>query len=274
MASVAAPTTGVVDAGGAKSKWTRVAALGFLLVSASMALWVVGGLIAGQSIGGDMSFLFVGVVGGLLAAGAVWKLGTPGKAIGIVLGLLMLGAQFWVAFSLGAPNAFVEFSGAVMFVMGAFTGIGYSIGAIVRRRDLHVEATAGETLAMRVMLGIVALAMVVSAVLNFTSRTSVDEAAAAGASQVTMSNFQFAPATLEASADGGSLLVTNSDAFNHDFAIEELDISTGLIGPGSQRLVEVNAPAGEYFYRCTLHSDSDPASAGQEGNMSGTLVLK
>ena len=270
--SVAAPTS--VATAQPKAKWTRVAALGFTLVAASMVLWIVGGLIAGQSLGGDMSFLLVGVVGGLLAAGAVWKLGTPGKAIGIVLGVLTLGAQFWVAFSLGAPTAFVEFSGAVMFVMGAFTGIGYSIGAIVRRNDVHAEATRGESRAMRVILGIVALAMVVSAVLNFTSRTTVDAAAASGATEVTMSNFEFSPATMEATADGGTLLVTNSDAFNHDFAIPELDIETGLIGPGSQRLVEVNAPAGEYFFRCTLHSDDDPATAGQDGNMSGMLTLK
>ena len=270
--SVAAPTN--VVAGHPRAKWTRVAALGFTLVSAGMALWIVGGLIAGQSLGGDMAFLFVGVVGGLLAAGAVWKLGTAGKAVGIVLGLLMLGAQFWVAFSLGAPAAFVEFSGAVMFVLGAFTGIGYSIGGIVRRNEVHAEATTGETRAMRVMLGIVAVAMVVSAVLNFTGRNTVDAAAAAGATQVTITNFEFSPGTYEATAgQATSLLVTNSDAFNHDFTIPALDIETGLIGPGSQQLVEVNAPAGEYTIYCTLHSSTDETDPEKAG-MAALLTVK
>lgn len=271
--SVAAPTSVAVEQG--KSKWTRVAALGFLLVAAGMTLWIVGGLIAGQSLAGNMSFLSVGIIGGLLAAGAVWKLGTVGKAIGIVLGLLVMGAMFWVAFSLGAVSAFVEFSGAVMFVVGVFTGIGYSIAAIVRRNEVHAEATAGETRAMRIMLGLVALALVVSAILNFTSRTTVDAAAATGATEVTMTNFEFAPATFEATAgEATQFVISNGDAFNHDFAIEALDIETGLIGPGSQKLVEVNAPAGEYFFRCTLHSDSDPATAGKDGNMSGTLTVQ
>ena len=53
-----------------------------------------------------------------------------------------MGAIFWVAFSLGAPGAFVEFSGAVMFVIGAFTG-----DRLQHRRhrvagkDMHTEAT-------------------------------------------------------------------------------------------------------------------------------------
>jgi plastocyanin len=273
MAStVAAPTS--VAAGHPKAKWTRVAVLGFLLMAAGLALWIVGGLIAGQSMGEDGMFFGGGILAALIGAGVVWRFGTPGKAVGALLAFLTMGAFFWVAFSLGGPAAFVEFSGAVMFVMGAFTALGYSIGAIVRRRELHTEATRGESRAMRIMLAIVALAMVVSGVLNFTSRTTVDAAAAAGATEVAMSNFEFAPATLEATAGEASVLVTNSDAFNHDFAIESLDINTGLIGPGSQKLVEIDAPAGEYFFRCTLHSDSDPATAGQDGNMSGMLTIK
>ena len=271
--SVAAPTN--VAAAPAKAKWTRVATLGFLLMAGGLALWIVGGLVYGQSFGEDTTFFGGGILAALIGAGLVWKLGTVGKAVGALLALLTLGAFFWVAFSLGGPGAFVEFSGAVMFVMGGLAALGYSIGALVRRNDLHAEATPGESRAMRIMLGIVALAMVVSGVLNFTSRTTVDAAAAAGATEATMSNFEFVPATLEATAgEGGQLLITNGDAFNHDFAIEALDINTGLIGPGSQKLVEVNAPAGEYFFRCTLHSDSDPASAGEDGNMSGMLTLK
>ena len=271
--SVAAPTS--VTAAHEKAKWTRVAALGFLLMAAALVLWIVGGLVAGQSLGDELMFFGGGILAALIGAGLVWKLGTVGKAVGALLALLTMGAFFWIAFSLGGPAAFVEFSGAVMFVMGGFVALGYSIGAIVRRNELHTEATRGESRAMRIMLGIVALAMVVSGVLNFTSRTTVDAAAAAGATEVAMSDFMFAPATVEATAgEAAQLVVSNSDAFNHDFTIEALDIKTGLIGPGSEKLVEVNAPAGEYFFRCTLHSDSDPATAGKDGNMSGTLTLK
>jgi plastocyanin len=275
MASTVAANTGVA-VGHPKSKWTRVAVLGFALIAAGMLLWIVGGLVAGQELG-EASFFAIAIVASLIAAGVVWRFGTVGKAIGIFLGLATMVAFFWVAFSLGMPSAFVEFSGAVMFIVGAFTGVGYSIAGIVRRNELHTDATRGETRAMRIMLGIVALAMIVSAVLNVTSRGSVSDAAAADATTITQSSFAFEP--LEYTATAGTatkFLVHNGDAFAHDFAIEGLDINSGIIPPGGEKLVEVNAPAGEYLIRCTLHSDSDtePANAGKDGDMSARLTVE
>ena len=262
--SVAAHTDAAV--GHAKSKWTRVASLGFLLIAAGMALWIAGGLIAGQSMGEELGMFGGAIAVALIGSFVVQRFGTVGKAAGIVLALLIMGMLFWVAFSLGAPGAFVEFSGAVMFVVGAFTAIGYGIASIIRRDDVATEATRGESMAMRIMLGIVALAMVVSAVLNLTSRSTVDQAAAAGATAVEMSNFQFEPGTFEASAgEATQFVVHNGDAFTHDFAIPALKVESGMITPGSSKLVEINAPAGEYTIYCNLHSDTsqkDPEAAG------------
>ena len=272
--SVAAPTTGAVDAGSAKSKWTRVATLGFLLIATGMALWVVGGMIAGMSPTGD-ELMFPGgaVVVALIGAAVVSKLGTAGKAIGIVLALAIMVMMFWVAFSLSAPSAFVEFSGAVMFVMGAFTAIGYSIGGLVRRNELHSEATKGETRAMRVMLGIAAVALVVSGVLNLTGRASV--AAPAGSVAVTMSEFEFEPGTLQATAGQDTqLVVHNADAFTHDFAIPALDIESGLVSPGSDKLVTVNAPAGTYAVYCNLHSMDTSKDVPSEEDMGALLTVE
>lgn len=270
--SVAAPTS--VIEGRAKAKWTRVASLGFLLIAGGMILWIVGGLIAGQSMGEEVGMFAGAIVASLVGAFVVQRFGTVGKAIAIVLALAIMAMLFWVAFSLGAPGAFVEFSGAVMFVVGVFSAIGYSIGAIVRRNQLHEETTKGEARAMRIMLGIVVLAMLVSAVLNVTTRPSVDAAAASGATAVTMDSFEFEPATMQASAgEATQLLVHNGDAFTHDFAIPALDIDSGLLAPGGEKLVEVNAPAGEYTFYCTLHSDTgekDPEEAG----MAGVLTVK
>ena len=270
-ASVAAPvaTTG----GDAKAKWTRVATLGFLLIASGMALWIVGGLIAGQSLGEEGMFFGGAIAAALVGAGVVWQFGTVGKAIGIVLALGIMMMLFWVAFSLGAPGAFVEFSGAVMFVVGAFTALGYSIAGIVRRSVVAAEPTRGEKRAMRIMLGIVAVALVVSAVLNFTGRTTV--AAAAGDTKVTMSNFEFDPATYEVPAgETARLAVYNSDAFSHDFAIPQLDIATGLIEPGSGQLVEINAPAGEYAIYCTLHSMDPSKETPSPDDMGAVLTVK
>lgn len=269
-ATVATPTS--VAPGDTKSKWTRVATLGFLLVAGGLVFWIVGGLAAGQSLGGEITFFGGGIVAALVGATVTWKLRTAGKIIGIVLALALMVMFFWVAFSLGVPNAFVEFSGAVMFVMGVFTAFGYNIGGLVRRNEQNVEATRGERLAMRVMLGIVALALVVSGVLNLTTRSTVE---AADATAVTMSSFKFEPTTYEATAgEATQFVVYNGDAFSHDFTIPSLDIESGLITPGSEKLVEVNAPAGTYAIYCTLHSSDTSKDVPAEGDMAATLTVE
>ena len=267
--SVAAPTSGVADAGTAKSKWSRVASVGFLLVSAGMAFWLIGGILAGQSLAGEGGMLVIPSVIGVVASAVVTRFGMAGKVAGIVLVLALLmppTGVFYAAFSLGAPGAFFEFSGATMYVVGILSALGYTIGSIVRRNEVHTEATRGESRAIRVMLGIVVLAIVLSAVMSFTSRSTVDAAAAAGATEVTMSDFEFEPGTFQATAgETTKILVSNSDAFVHDFAIPALGVESGLINPGSQKLIEVTGDAGQYTVYCNLHSDTgekDPEKAG------------
>ncbi|HVM20464.1 MAG TPA: cupredoxin domain-containing protein [Egibacteraceae bacterium] len=273
MAStVAAPTPAI--GGHTHAKWTPVAAFGMLLMAAGMALWIVGGLIAGQSVGGDFAFLFIGVGAPLVGAALTWRAGTVGKILGVLLAAATLFVMFWVAFSLGAPNAFVEFSGAVMFVMGGLTAVGYGVGSIVHRKDLFATATRGETRARVIMVGIAIVAMLVSGVLNFTGRTSVDAAAAGGATPIAMANFEFSPATLSATAgEPTTIVMHNSDAFTHDFVIEALGVNSGLMSPGSQQLIEITAAEpGEYLFRCTLHSGA--ADTPEEAGMAGMLVVE
>lgn len=277
MAStVAAPSD--LSVGRPKSKYTRVAALGFLLMTAGMVMWVAGGLIAGQTLGVEGLFFGGAALFGLAGAAVVWRFGTAGKAVGIVLALAPLVMMFWVAFSLAAPAAFSEFSGALMFIGGGLTALGFNIASLVKRREVAVEATAGETRAMRVVVGIIALGMVASAVMTVTGRTSVDAAVAADATAVSMENFHFSPASYEATAgEPTKLVVHNSDAFLHDIAIPALGVDPVTINPGSQKLVEFTAAEpGEYLIRCTLHSgtNDDPAAAGEGDSMSALLVVK
>lgn len=260
-----------------KSKYTRVAVLGFLMLAASMVLWIVGSLIAGQGMG-DAAFFGVAVVAGLLGAGIESRFGTAGKAVGIVLALVPLVMLFWVVFSLSAPGSFSEFSGAVLFVVGGLSALGFSIAGIVKRQELLTEATRGEIRAMRIMVGIVAVAVIASGIVTLTGRTSVAAADAAGATQSNMADFMYSPLTYEATAgEPTKIVVHNSDAFAHDFAIEALGVSTGIINPGSDKLVEFTASEpGEFLIRCTLHSfgASEPADAGVDGDMSALLVVK
>lgn len=275
MAStVAAPTS--VAAAHERSKWTRVASLGFLLVASAMILWIAGGMIAGQAMGEELPIFGGIILAALVGAFVVRRLGTAGKIIGIVLALATLSMMPFVAPSLTAPGAFVDFSGAVMLTVGALSALGFGIASVVRRKELHAAATPGESTAMRVMLAIVALALVVSAVLNFTSRTSVDASAAAGASSVSFESFEFAstegPITV-AAGESAKLIVHNGDAFVHNLAIPALGVEPVVVNPGSEKLIEFSAQAGTYTMYCTLHADTaktDPREAG----MAATLIVE
>ena len=274
MASTVAAPAGV-SVGRPKSKYTRVAVLGFLMLAASMVFWVTGGLLAGQTLSGEEAAMFGGaMVVGLIGAGIESRFGTPAKAVGIVLALAPLVMMFWVAFSLFAPASFTEFSGAVLFVVGGLSALGFSIAGIVKRREMATHATRGEMRAMQIMVGIVALALVASAILTVTGRTSVDAATAAGATQATMENFKFAPGAYEATAgEPTRFVISNSDAFVHDFAIESLGVSSGIINPGSEKLVEFTAAEpGEYLIRCTLHSGTGDTI--DDGEMKAMLTVK
>lgn len=276
-ASVAAPAG--VSVGRMKAKYTRLAVLGFLMLAASMVFWVSGGLIAGQTLAPPEMVMFGGAtIVGLIGAAVVWRFGTAGKAAGIVLALLPLVAMFWVAFSLAAPASFSEFSGAVLFVVGGLSALTGSIAGLVRRRHVAAEATAGEARAMRILVGLVAVAMVASAVLTVTGRTSVDAAAAAGALPATMADFKFSPGAFEATAgEPTKLVVHNGDAFLHDINIESVGVATTAINPGSEKLIEFTAAEpGEYLIRCTLHSSADtaPSEAGLNGDMSALLTVR
>lgn len=252
--SVAAPTPAAV--GPVKGKYTHVVALGLVLMAAGIALWLVGALVAGQSYGED-GRVYLGIIAaGLVGSALVWRLGTVGKALGLVLVVAIMSQVFYVPFSLLFPTAFVEFSGAVMFMVGMVAVLGYGIAGIVRREQAAVSATPGEIRVMRIMIAIVGVAMVVSAVLNLTTRTSVEATAAAGATPVAFADFEFSPATIEATAgETNRLLVSNADVFAHNFVIEALGLDAGVFSPGSEKLVEINAPAGHYEVLCTLHPD-------------------
>ena len=253
--SVAAPTS--VAEGQAKSKYTGVVALGLALMGAAVVLLVVSGLIAGQSMSDEVQIFTIAVVAAAVGAVAVLRFGTIGKIVGLVATLVVLSQVFWLVFAMFQITSFADFSAGVMFTIGVVYSFGWGIAGLVRRNRMEVEPTRGETRMMRGALIVVVLAMVVSAIMQVTSRTTVDAAEAAGATQVTQADLAFSPATYEVAADTPTkLLVHNSDALTHDFVIEELDVAE-LLSPGSQRLVEVTAPAGEYTVLCTLHPDME-----------------
>ena len=273
--SVAAPAS--VAVGHPKTRYTRVAALGLLMMAATPVLFLVGGMLAGMDLGEVIAFMSGGIVVGLLGAGAIWRLGLLGRILGVVTSLVLTGALFWVAFGLGQPSSFLDFSGAAMFVVGFLMALPGSIASLIAhpRGHVAVEATTGEHRIMRGALVVVAAAMVLSGVLTLTTRGSVDAASAAGATPVVMQNFKFSPASYDGAAgENTKLLVHNSDAFMHNFAVPVLGIKAVNIPPGSEAVFTVTGDAGTYAIYCTLHSSDSTKDIPAEDDMAALLTLK
>jgi plastocyanin len=273
MAStVAAPTT--VANVKARPVYTRVAALGLLFIAATPIFFTIAGLLAGQSLAEEGVFFAIVAVGALVGATLVWRLGLPGRIAGIVFSLLAGMAMFWTAFGLAAPAAFADFVGGVLLPSGVLMGLGGSIAAIVSARKGRVatEATRGESRIMMIAVGLLALAILFSGIMTLTGKTTVDAAAAEGATAVAFSSFKFVDDTYTVPAGETKMVVHNSDAFVHDFAIPALGVDPVVVNPGSEKLVEFSAEPGTYIMFCTLHSNTSSDTA--EGQMAATLVVE
>ncbi len=185
----------------------------------------------------------------------------------VLIGLLVaLGAAstiFFIAFGVFQPFSPLEFVTGLLLLAGFLFALIGGVGALIRRRS------EGSPKGGKVRLGALALigvGAVVSIVGFLFTRTTVDAAAASGAVVVDMTDFVFDPEETTVSA-GEQLLLTNSDAFAHDFTLTEYDLYT-YFGPGSDALVDISGlPPGTYEYFCSLHTFDG------EG-MIGTLVVE
>lgn len=250
--------------------YTRTAALGLLLIAAAVA--VVG---AAAALRAPEELLFFGTVALLGAAAAlvVWRAGTWGKVLGIVVTLGAAMTMFWLLFGLAFPASFLDFVPAVLFLVGVVLSIGGNVAALRAGRRQHAtrNASGGERRIERIAFGIVAVAVVVSGALFLVGRESVGPAVAAEATNVEMVGFEFAPTEIEVAA-GGQLVVRNADPFVHDFVVPSLGIAQTVI-PGNDVLIPVDGDVapGRYDVYCTLHSDGSlpPEDAG----MAATLVV-
>lgn len=260
---------------GARSRpvYDRIGVLGLVLIAGTLAVWLASGILTGM--GDDAGFLAVFLAVPTVVAFLQWRFGTWATVLGLVTSALAGLSMFWAVFGLSTPGSILDFVGGITIPLGTVLGIVGSAAALVQKRRGRTTTTAtlGERRIVRVVAGIVAVAVVGSALVSFTGREQVDAAAAAGAVDVAMAGSKFTPATIE-SAAGGKLLVRNNDAFAHDFAVPALGIEAIALNPGSSALVELGgAAAGTYTAYCTLHSDTDVADA-EEAGMAATLIVK
>ncbi len=182
--------------------------------------------------------------------------------VGLLVTLGAFGTIFFIAFGIFQPLSPIEFvSGLLLFLGFVFALVG-GIRALFRRGE---DAPGSPRLRLGA-LALIGLGAVVSTAGFLLTRTSVDTAVASDAVVVDMKDFGFDPEVTTVPA-GGKLLLTNSDAFAHDFTLEDYDLYT-YFGPGSDALVDISElPPGTYDYTCSLHFFDG------EG-MSGTLTVE
>ncbi len=268
MAPTATATTNLATEKGTRSVYTRVEVLGLVLIALTPMVMVTAGVLAGLDLS-EAGFLFIPMALGVIGAGLVWRFGTWAKALGLVLSLAATALMFWAVFGLAYPNSFADFVPGVTFSLGVLLGIGGGIAALVRRKRLETEATAGERRIIQVAVGIVAVAVVASGALHLLGRTTAD--AAGAAATATMADFEFTPASYEV-ASGDSVLVHNSDPFVHTFTVPELGIDQTIL-PGSRQLIEITADAGTYTIYCRPHSDMDETNV-EDAGMAASLTVQ
>jgi plastocyanin len=248
-----------------RSAYTRLGAVGLGLGALAPLTFVIAGLVTGVPISDLMFFLITAAI--LLAgAAAVWWLGMVGKVLGIVAGVLVGFALFWMAFGLRFPAAFVDFVPGVLLPLGLLLGVGGSIAGIASRK--RPGPTWVETRLVAGALGLVVLAAAASAVITLVSRTTIEPPA--GAVTSTMEQFEFVEGTYEVQAgQPTTIVVHNADPAVHDFTIPALGIAE-TINPGSDAAITLTAEPGTYTIYCTLHSDTgvaDPEAAGMAARL-------
>lgn len=69
---------------------------------------------------------------------------------------------------------------------------------------------------------------------------------------IDMVDIKYEPATVTIPADTDVIVtLENKGALPHDFTIDELHVSSGIVPSGGKATVKINAPAGTYTYYCT-----------------------
>ncbi len=259
---------GDTTAGQTRPVYTRVQVSGLVLAAATMLVVAVVAVVTNPaSIGEVAGFIAPFAGGSLIAAWLAWKFGTWAKIVGVLVGLVIGVMMFWAVFGLFEIDNFVDFAFGVGVPVGVLLAVFGGVAAVMssRKGRLAAEATQGERRLLRTLGAVIVVALVVSAVLTMLGRTTVDPAAAAGATHVEMVDFEFEPSPIEVSSADGRIVVVNRDAFVHDLTVPALDAEVRLTG-GSSGMVDLTGAApGVYTAYCTLHSDvrvDDPAEAG------------
>lgn len=247
----------------ARPVYVRATVFGLLTFAVGALMLIVEALIAGD--GGFAVFAALFTVVPLALSGLVWRFGSWAlivSAVLMVVGLLFVAPVLPVG--LANPDSFFDFAPVVVTVTGAVIALIAAVVAFVqdRRGSGRTVMSSGQRQAAFAIVAVLAVASLASGIATLTNRSSVSATAKSGATEVKMKSSKFEPLRVNVRVgQPAKVLVKNADPAVHTFTIKQLGIDY-TITPGSEKLVELNAPAGTYTYVCTVHS-----------GMTGTLTI-
>lgn len=251
--------------GGQRTAHSTTQILGLGLITVALLVFVVVTLILGEAE--ELAFIGPIAIVAALATFLAWLYDRLwARIVGLVATIGIVLFAFWIAFGVFQPFSPIEFIAGLAFFLGAVLALYGGIATIVAGSRGTTGPTRGEGWIRTGVLGVMGVASVISIVGFFLTRTTVSEAEAAGATPLEMTKVEFVPSASKLSA-GGSLFVSNSDPFAHDFTLDDFDLRV-YVGPGSEAIVDLaGLPPGTYTYYCSLHSD------GTDG-MLGTVTIE
>ncbi len=254
--------------------YTRLAALGFAFIALTGLVAMGFGLAAGST--SELAFELPIVIIGLLIAGALLRFGVWAQVLAALLSFLLLALVLpFSLFNLSHPEDGSEFIPLLLLLVGSALGFIGSLVSLIqrRRRTLRATATQAESLALKGMLAAVTLVALASLALTATARTTLSAETKANAVSVEIKNFDFNPNRLQVKAgQTARVAVKNNDATLHTFTLPDAGVDVS-VPPGSEKLIEFQAPAapGAYRWYCIPHSD--PGPNGRTG-MVGLLTVQ
>jgi plastocyanin len=250
-----------------RPRWSDLAALGFVFAGAG-PLFLLAAVVAwGVDTGGENIFFAVTSAVSFLTAFVIWRFGRCARIAGYVVGLMMLMSLWWtIYFLFTGPASFFEFMAGLLILPGillALAGLGTASFAMSAGR---LDTPGQQPKVIRVALGLVALAAVVSGLLTATSRSSVADTSAA-TSRVVMKDYSYSPDRIDV-AGGSTILLRNDDPFVHTFTVDALDLDE-QVGIGSETLIRIPAKPGTYILYCKPHTSSPEEPS--EDDMAATI---
>ncbi len=256
--------------------YTRLAALGFGLIALMGLLYIAFALVGGSSGTGEVVFVSVILVIGLLIAGALLRFGAWAQILAGLLALALLALVVpFSFFNLQHPESAGDFLPILLLIVGSVLGLVGSIVSLVQRwrHTLRATATPPEALAVKAILAALVVVAVASAALSVSARTSVAAEAKTNALAIEIKSFSFNPNHLQVKAgEAVRIVVTNDDPTLHTFTLPDAGVNVS-VPPGSERLIEFQAPApGTYRWYCIPHSD--PGPNGTRTGMVGVLTVQ